>query len=175
MSSFCPLSSCKETERKVKGSRVGLISFSGRLVTQMRRFGDFESTRSSRNPKTWSRWDGRDVFGHSSKASTTRYIGACPGTSKKSLRHRVSSSFPGIRAPSLCRIKRGKYGIVRKLSRRTIQGITYQSTLFPAPAMKGIAHQFCERLSNGWQTNVSHVSRVTNSVQMFSIRRTCYC
>src|SRR5260221_14769786 len=72
MSSFCPLSSCKETERKVKGSRIGLISVSGRLVTQMRRFGNLESTRSSRSTKTSSRSDGRDVFGHSSKASTIR-------------------------------------------------------------------------------------------------------
>src|ERR1700679_4129429 len=32
MSFFCPCSSCRETERKIKGSRASLMSISGRLV-----------------------------------------------------------------------------------------------------------------------------------------------
>ena len=38
MSLFCPCSSCRETERWIKGSRASLMSTSGRLVTHMRRF-----------------------------------------------------------------------------------------------------------------------------------------
>src|SRR6267142_5816777 len=101
MSSFCPLSSCKETERKVNGSRTGLISASGRLVTHIRKFGSCESTRPSKSVKTSSRGDDRaDVFGHSSKASTIKKTGACPGRPSTSLKHWASSSLLGLCAPS---------------------------------------------------------------------------
>jgi hypothetical protein len=42
-----PASSCKEMERKVKGSRTALMSASGRLVTHIRRFGSCDSISSS--------------------------------------------------------------------------------------------------------------------------------
>ena len=58
-------SSCKETERKVKGWETALMSASGRLVTHIRSFGEFESIKSTKSIKT-SRGDNRsDVFGHS--------------------------------------------------------------------------------------------------------------
>ena len=73
MSSFCPLASCKETDWNVTGSRIDLMSASGRLVTHMRKFGSCESTRFSKSVKTSKRGDdSADVFGHSSKASITR-------------------------------------------------------------------------------------------------------
>jgi hypothetical protein len=31
-----------------------------------------------------------------------------------------------------------------------IEGITYQSTLLPAPAMKGISYQFLRNIKHGW-------------------------
>ena len=69
MSSFCPLSSCKEIERKVNGSRIGLMSASGRLVTHVRRFGSYEVIRSSKSIKSSLRGDDRpDIFEHSSRA-----------------------------------------------------------------------------------------------------------
>src|SRR6267154_5757555 len=71
MSSICPLSSCKEMEWKVKGSKTRLMSTSGLLVTHTRRFGMCESTRPLKNDRTFSRGDGiADVFEHSSRPST---------------------------------------------------------------------------------------------------------
>ena len=103
MSSFCPLSSCKEIERNVKGSRKGLISASGRLVTQIRRCGSCKPIRSSKSVMTSSRGDDMgDLFGHSSNPSTIRKIGACPGTFNTSFKHWTSSSSRGLRAPSRC-------------------------------------------------------------------------
>ena len=52
------------------------MSTSGRLVTHMRRFGSFESIRSSKSFRTSTRGDGMaDVFGYLSKASTMMYTG----------------------------------------------------------------------------------------------------
>jgi hypothetical protein len=77
MSSICPFSSCKETERKAKGPRRALMSVSGRLVTHMRRFGTCESMSCTISSRTFSRGDGiAVVFGHSSNASIIKKTGA---------------------------------------------------------------------------------------------------
>src|SRR5712675_3449128 len=73
MSFLCPVSSWRETRRDVKGSRASIMSISGRLVTQMWRFGRRRSTRSLTRSRIRSREDGMpELFGHSSSASTMR-------------------------------------------------------------------------------------------------------
>src|SRR6266851_1889744 len=102
MSSICPISSCREIEWKVKGSRIALMSVSGRLVTQIRKFGTCESIRSSTSIKTLSRDDKDDVNGHSSTASIIRYTGACPGSFTISCKHLTSALSLGCLEPLLC-------------------------------------------------------------------------
>src|SRR6266851_7774642 len=71
------MSFCNETEQKVKGSRMGLRSASTQLVMHIRRFCHRESTRV----RTLLQGNNKEgVFGHPSKASTTRKIGACPSS-----------------------------------------------------------------------------------------------
>src|SRR6266851_9453594 len=69
MSSFCPLSSCKEIEQKVNGLRIGLMSALGWLVTHMHRFGSCDVIRSSKSIKSSLQGDERpDIFKHLSRA-----------------------------------------------------------------------------------------------------------
>src|SRR6266850_1320428 len=103
MSHICPLSSWRESERKLNGSKTPLMSGSDRLVTHMRRFENCESTRSSTSLKTFSRGDGiTEAFGHSSKASKIKYTGAWPGNLSKFFRHVASASSLGCREPLAC-------------------------------------------------------------------------
>jgi len=102
MSPICPISSCRELEWKFKGSRIVLMSVSGRLVTQMRKFGTCESMRSSTNIKTLSRDETDDVNGHSSTASIIRYTGACPGSFSIFCKHSTSALSLGCLEPLLC-------------------------------------------------------------------------
>ena len=55
----CPFSSCRETERNANEVRTDSMSASGRLVTQSRRVGICNSTRSFTSFKTSSRGDGQ--------------------------------------------------------------------------------------------------------------------
>ena len=99
----CPLSLCRETEWNDKGPRTGSISASGRLVTQIRRFGSRNPTSSLTSSNTCSRGDGKPVVaGHSSKASMITYTVACPGSISTCLRHCASSLSLACWEPSSC-------------------------------------------------------------------------
>ena len=77
------------------------MSCSGRLVTQMNRFGWLEVIRSSNNSKSSSRADGVPVaFGHSSRASMIRKVGSCPGSSSMPSRHPARAASLGCVEPS---------------------------------------------------------------------------
>ena len=73
MSFLCPVWSWRDTRRDVNGSRTSLMSISGRLVTQMWRFGRDSPTRTLTRSRTSSRGDGKpELFGYSSSASKMR-------------------------------------------------------------------------------------------------------
>src|SRR6266850_4167111 len=97
---LCPFSSCNEIERKDLGSRTTLMSASGRLVTHIRKFGCCESTSLSKRIRTFWRGDDKaEVFGHSSKPSTIRKMGACRGSFTMSFKQQTSASSLGCREP----------------------------------------------------------------------------
>ena len=97
----CPLSSWRETQRDVSGSRKARISTSGRLVTQMRRFGSRKSTSIFKSWKTFFRAVCKpEVFGHSSRASMMMKVAARFRHSSISLRHWVSAASDGLYLPS---------------------------------------------------------------------------
>jgi hypothetical protein len=56
---------------------------------------------------------------------------------------------------------------------KNIEWLTYQSTLFPAPAAKGESHQLLRKRMCSAATDVSRGSIGGNSVQMLSIPRAC--
>ena len=56
-----------------------------------------------------------------------------------------------------------------------INGVAYQSTLFPDPASKGMIISFCERVRAVQQTDVSHGSTEDYLIQMLSIPRAGHC
>ena len=53
------------------------------------------------------------------------------------------------------------------------EGLTYQITLFPAPATKAEIINLLERIGD-CETDVSHEPIVRNSVQILSILRVCH-
>lgn len=103
MSRICPFSRWREMEYDVKGLRTTLTSISGRLVRQRRRFGSSDLIRSSMKFRTSSRDDGMStVIGHSSKPSTTKKTGGCPGSLRRSFKHLTSASSLACCEPLPC-------------------------------------------------------------------------
>jgi len=58
---------------------------------------------------------------------------------------------------------------------QNIDGLAYQSTLFPDPATKGMTISVCKRVRAGQQTDVSHGPIEDHLIQMLSIPRVCGC
>ena len=58
---------------------------------------------------------------------------------------------------------------------QNIDGLAYQSTLFPDPATKGTIISFCKRVRAVQQTDVSHGSTEDYLIQMLSIPRAGHC
>ena len=56
---------------------------------------------------------------------------------------------------------------------KNIQRLTYQSTLFPAPATKGETLSVSVKAEALEATHVSHAAIKLNSIRMSSIQRTC--
>ena len=89
---FCPLSSCRETERKIKGSKASLVPGSCRLATHThtRRLRICVSISCSirlRNLARGYRTPPTDGLEHSSRVSTMRQIESSPGSLSRSFKH----------------------------------------------------------------------------------------
>jgi len=57
-----------------------------------------------------------------------------------------------------------------------VDGLAYQSTLFPDPATKGMTISLCKRVRAGkLVTDASHGSKEDYLIQMLSIPRACGC
>ena len=102
ISFFCPLSSCREIEQKIKGSRTPLISSSSQLVTHMHRFCIFVLASSSMRLRSSAQGDWTiDGFKHSSKPSTMGQTGASPQRLSSSFKHSASELTLEGREPLL--------------------------------------------------------------------------